>query len=670
MTECSLPLCLLLAVAGPALAQPPDPDADRDGLSDFQERHKYLTDPKSADSDKDGIPDGTWDERSEYAYTVRSIVRVLPPVTPDVLCDDYQDARVLEKTKDYVELEVVHYPLNTVADSIAGDPNWRRGAAKMKEYVEPGLTANWDEGMRRDLVAALKEAGIDPDVLDDKTLVERASKWLLEHARTVDGFSTFCSYFPQGKAAIYPGLEESAERGKAGKNLTVEEQWQRELFAKGMFESGVRGTCTSSAIYLNGCLRAIGIPTRIVLCIPLVDASDDRELALVRDRLTHGRVRRIVRQGVENLGNSWSSHTFNEVWVAGRWRRLNYERLGQNILDPQFFGLLTHVATFRDWADGEMAKTWGLRQAGKWKGKDAFGGSNPYSAVTLSDRFGPHAKVEREPVEEPEEFKRLTIERVYWWDSPERKVDMRLDDPETAGHLLMHVREGRPGEGREQYATFYAQVKKGFVLRAEGSPDVPARATRGYWAAPAQGMQDFYLRIEPAEFPRMLPGVPYRLVPPEEGGEWAWVVAEGVSVVRPKPPEPEPGELAELTIDRVVWSDDASLPAWILPAFKGAEPVLLGHVVEGEGFDPVKRFTERADLRFFFDAPGRTPIKVAADVGGVSDSSGAQRWIVIRLGPADWSDLSPGVAFALRPRNARAGYRWSVAEGVRVVRGG
>src|SRR5580765_2446882 len=102
-----------------------DVDTDGDGLSDFQEIHKYFTDPNKADTDGDGVPDGDWDERREYTYTVRTIVRVLPPFTDDVLHDDYQDARVLERTKEYVELEVIHYPLNTVAEAIAADANWR-----------------------------------------------------------------------------------------------------------------------------------------------------------------------------------------------------------------------------------------------------------------------------------------------------------------------------------------------------------------------------------------------------------------------------------------------------------------------------------------------------------------------------------------------------------------
>ena len=48
--------------------------------------------------------------------------------------------------------------------------------------------------------------------------------------------------------------------------------------------------------------------------------------------LTHKGVRRIVTEALAPLGDSWNSHTFDEVFVGGRWRRLNYDRLGQNIL--------------------------------------------------------------------------------------------------------------------------------------------------------------------------------------------------------------------------------------------------------------------------------------------------------------------------------------------------
>jgi len=526
-----LPLLVLLAFVPPLLAQEaPDPDTDGDGLSDFQERHKYFTNPALADSDGDGIPDGAWDERREYAYTVRTVLQVLPPVTPDVVCDDYQDARILESAGGIVELEAIHYPLNTVAEGIVADRDWRKGAAQLAEFLEPGLTANWNPAMRKELLAGLRADGIDVKALDDRAAVERTAKWLLGRARFADGFTTFCSTFPDGKASILPGLESAAEEGKKESGLSIEEQWERELFAEGMFRNRARGSCTSTAIYLNGGLRAAGIPTRIVLCVPIVDASDGREVDLVRKRIRHAGVRRAVLGAAERLGTSWASHTFNEVFVGGRWRRLNDERLGQNTFDPGLFGLMTHVATFRDWADGEMARTWGLRQA--LRPDDVLGGSNPYSAISVSDRFGEHSGLEPDLPEDPEEHRTLTIERAYGWDSPERQVDMRLDDPGSAGHFLVHVREFRRGEGTGQYKSFYDRVDKAFVLRAEGRADVPARAARGYWVDEAKGVREFYLRVEPRDFDRMVEGVPYRLHARNGVEGFRWEVREGVVVVR------------------------------------------------------------------------------------------------------------------------------------------
>src|SRR3982751_7081011 len=104
-------LALLLALAAP-LQSPAIGDADNDGLSDFDEVHKYFTDPHKSDTDGDGIPDADWQERREYAYSVHAVIKVLPPVNVAALNDDYQDARVLESRPDYVEIEVVCYPLN------------------------------------------------------------------------------------------------------------------------------------------------------------------------------------------------------------------------------------------------------------------------------------------------------------------------------------------------------------------------------------------------------------------------------------------------------------------------------------------------------------------------------------------------------------------------------
>ena len=650
-----------------ASAQAPDPDGDGDGLSDFHERHKYFTDPAAVDSDRDGLPDGDWAERREYAYTVRSIVQVAPPVTTDVLCDDYQDARILERAGEYVELEVIHYPLNTVASALTADPDWRRTAAALEAWTRPGLTANWDAELRAQLVAALRADGIDPDALDDKALVERASAWLLRHAKSHDGFSTFCSAFVDGVARIHPGLEESARQGVAEKGWSVEEQWQRELFAKGMFQAGVRGTCTSSAIYLNGCLRALGIPTRIVLAIPLVDSSDPNELAQL-ERLRHGEVRALVRDAIVPLGQGWSSHTFNEVFVGGRWRRLNYDRLGQNILDPNYFGLMTHVATFSDWADGNMAATWGLRQAQRAHTADAFGGGNPYSALYVDDRFGAHAEIVVAPA--PEEFTQLTIDALLWFHERPAGIDMELDDPETAGHLLLRVVEGRPGAGAGQYRRFYEQADKKFQLFAAGQRTLLATAARGYWARPEDGWQHFYLRLEPGEFAHMAYDVPYTLQPCNgrfsrlaAQHECHWAVHEGVTITRRRAAaEAEAGTPAELTIRRVFWSDAVDSPTGPI----GQEPVLLLEVGASADFPAHKQFTAGVDRRFFLEAAGYPTLQTMCDVGGVTTA--ACSYITLPLGGADWDELVPGATYTLRPQNGVPGYRWRLAEPIAVRR--
>ena len=102
-------------------------------------------------------------------------------------------------------MEVIHYPLNTNAEAIRGNPNWRRDAESKKEYLRPGITTNWDDAMRRELIAALEADGIDPNRLDDKELVTRASAWLLANSKFVNMFCTHSIYYPKGRAAIYPG---------------------------------------------------------------------------------------------------------------------------------------------------------------------------------------------------------------------------------------------------------------------------------------------------------------------------------------------------------------------------------------------------------------------------------------------------------------------------------
>jgi hypothetical protein len=298
-----------------------DPDSDGDGLPDFQELHKYHTDPNKKDTAGQGVSDADWQQRRQFTYSVRAVLRVMPPYNLEAINDDYQDVRVRQETKDFVELEVVVYPFNSNAEAIKGNPNWKKDCAGMKEYLAPGITTNWDPAMRTDVLRQLAQDGIDPDKLTDKEVVEQVSRWLFKRSQYRYMFGTFFVGFPDGKPAVLPGLEKAFEREKGDPTWTVQQQFEHELFGKQMFERKTYGTCTSTAVYQTTVLRALGIPTRMVLCIPLADGSDPAQVERVEKGLTNHRVRHDACLGVIAGGDSFTSHTFCEVFVGGRWRR-------------------------------------------------------------------------------------------------------------------------------------------------------------------------------------------------------------------------------------------------------------------------------------------------------------------------------------------------------------
>jgi hypothetical protein len=138
---------------------------------------------------------------------------------------------------------------------------------------------------------------------------------------------------------------------------------------------------------------------------------------------------------------------------------------------------MTHVATFADWSDGEMAKTWGVRRRSS-AARRRVPRAEPYSALAVSDRFGVHANVPNDLLPR-RRAPTLTIERAYWWTSPSAGRDGPARR-RSAGHFLVHVREGKPGIKSAQYKAFRnACGQRSFLLTAkEGEAPVRAQATR------------------------------------------------------------------------------------------------------------------------------------------------------------------------------------------------
>jgi hypothetical protein len=508
-----------------------DADSDGDGLSDYQEVHKYRTDPTKFSTAGDGVSDGDWQRRREFAYTVRSVVKVMPPVNEACLNDDYQDARVLSRGPNFVELEVIHYPLNTNAEAIRGNPEWRQAKAGLEEYLRPGVTTNWDEAMRRELVAALRADGIDPDRLDDKALVQEVAQWLFAKSQYKNMFTTHYIAFTDGRAAIYPGLERQFETDKGDSAWSVQEQLERDLFGRSMFATRTHGSCTSSAVYLTTAMKALGIPTRMVLAIPLADGNDADQLALVRNGLHHHKVRQTVFLGV-GATKGYSNHTFNEVHVGGRWVRLNYSALGQNILDVKYMGLLTHVNTFADLSEAGLAATWGKRYA-LGERDEVFRFGNPYRAIEVTDQFGTYAHIDnRESA--AREHRAITLSRAYWVDADDAPEAIRKVTWATrpGGHVIVHGDEWFDDQPYTQYKLFMQAVDRKFLLRAEGRPDVHARITMSYVTHPPEGLREMELLIPSQELARMEPGVAYTLVPRNEAPGYQWRTTGAILIMR------------------------------------------------------------------------------------------------------------------------------------------
>lgn len=510
-----------------------DLDTDGDGLPDFHEIHKYRTDPKKKDTAGKGVSDGDRRQCREFTYSVRAIIRVMPPYNLKALNDDYQDVRVLAETKQYAELEVVVYPFNTNAETIKANPNWKKDYAYVKEYLAPGVTTNWDEAMRTNLLRELVRSGIHPDKLSDKEIVEHVSRWLFERSHYRYMFCTFYIGFPNGKPEVLPGLEKAFEREKGDPKWTVQQQLEHELFGKAMFANKTHGTCTSTAVLQTTVLRALGIPTRIILCIPLADGSDAAQVEMLDKGLTNHRVRYDACLGAVSGGSGFASHTFCEVFVGGRWRRLNYTRLGQNVFDRNYLGMMIHVHTFRDLSEANLAPTWGRRYA-KGQRDEVFPHSNPYRLLEVSDHFGKYAQAPNPPAEK--EHRQITIDKAYWPDSKDAAKEVR-DMPSEAekgsGRFFLHGREWLDNAGDYlQYKLFMQRADKNFVLRTKGRPDVSCRLSMSFFTWSSRQLRELEVVIPAAECAKMAKGAAYTLHPLNGKKGYEWKVRDGVTLTR------------------------------------------------------------------------------------------------------------------------------------------
>ena len=481
----------------------------------------WLPDPTGLRADPARHP------AKEDTYTITSVLRVLPPADPAAMSDDFQDVRVVSQDKDSVTVEVTYYPL--YQQPVGEDADWRKGDAGMTEFLKPTPAENWDAAMRRDLLAQLKQDGINPDALTDKALVEQVSHWAMNRAQTTDAFAIWDVYYPDGKPTVFPALRAAFDQYKPDASWTDQQVFDREALGKSMFYGKIHGSCTSSSIYLTTIFRALGIPTRTVICIPPFDPNDDAQAARFYAAVHDNTVRETVRAALDG-SRGFENHLFNEVYVGHHWVRLNYDRLGQPILDSYYFGLLTHIATSADLSKTPLAQTWGLRYNGDAPDQPKLSSVNPYMLLSVSDHFGANARVANPPVPIAE-LRAVTVNGLFPKDSPALpKWVLDASAADTSFDFFVAIKEHVPGASYAMRA-FLKRASHEFVLAAQGHPDVQAALT---------GLNDnddtfqgFGTRIAPEDKAKVVPGVAYTITPKNTSDVYHWAVAPGVTLTLP-----------------------------------------------------------------------------------------------------------------------------------------
>jgi hypothetical protein len=319
--------------------------------------------------------------------------------------------------------------------------------------------------------------------------------------------------FANGRPRVAPPLR-AAFAVNEPKGVPETALFDRELFGKGMYENKTHGACTSTSTYLATILRAVGIPTRIILTVPACDPNDPEQIKTLLAAVRHYRTRRAIRSGV--AGQGFVNHVFNEVWVGRKWVRLNYDRLGQPILDPFYCGLMTHVFTTRDISEVPFAKTWGLRFGTEAGPK--LSSVNPYQLLTARDDLKPGVAFDNPPIPA---LTSVTVIAVLKPGDPRMPSWVK---PSQGNDALLQIKEWVKEDNYLQLRDFLSGAGHRFTLRAPGKPDVQAAITGSNYSDEHGTFQAMGVTLRG----KLEPGTDYTILPANEGHPNQWIIPADV----------------------------------------------------------------------------------------------------------------------------------------------
>ena len=399
---------------------PKSTDTDGDGLSDYDEYCKYRTDPTKKDSDGDGKPDGNWQERREYAYSIRAICEIRSPSSLEMINDLYQDARPIEKKAtldDAKVVEVLIFPFATAHVYPQPFPKERLDS-KSKQYVQPTASMNFSSKMKEDITNIVHGAATDVEA------IEKMLRWMNGETSLVREMPHWeYLYIIDGDIVWHQSLG-SSERDK--------QFLETNFLGDSMFKNKVHGTCSSTAILRGTMFRAAGLPTRLIQTLPLMTrySEDPEPLA---DQL---RMRAMAKGYDWGPGNGGANHTYNEVFLNNRWVRVD-----NSIGTSPFVG------------DKLFVKAW---SAPSWNNlKEEWNDKRCFRATHVSDAY-PKYKSESAKMDIAIEDEDLTVTRQSdgrftagirihnkgSLPSPQFRVHFYAGDPDEGGRLLSRNNSG------------------------------------------------------------------------------------------------------------------------------------------------------------------------------------------------------------------------------------
>jgi hypothetical protein len=317
-------------------------DTDGDSLSDYTEVAKYKTNPLAADSDGDGTPDGDWDERREYTYSVHVSMLIREPFDLDTMNDIYQDVHIVAQANaaGYTQIEAIIYPETRAILSASAYPLVNL-APDLEVYTRPGIATNYDASMQAEVLDIV--AGVDTDI----QATDRVLKWVSAETDLYMDYSireVNHTYLEDGEVKVRHYDEP----------CPADELLRTHYFADSMFRERVHGTCTSIATLKCAILKAAGIPCRLIETIhPIYYHGSQTVPYPYTNSLSQEWECNYEQPPGDDL--TTCNHAFLEVYLGNRWVRAD-QSIGIYQENPRCLNL--KILSVADWSAVDFSETW------------------------------------------------------------------------------------------------------------------------------------------------------------------------------------------------------------------------------------------------------------------------------------------------------------------------